>query len=99
MLRAPSYTAYNGVGVHTRTRLRSFILWRRGLDGKRPGFYGEPRHLTGLPPSSSEIFNSGRLTSPRKRSTSPRVPFRDANILVSNPLKYFNLLRKIFVIK
>lgn len=55
-LRPWSYTAYNGVGVRICTRLRSFILWWRGLDGKRPRFYGEPRHLTGLPPSSSEIF-------------------------------------------
>lgn len=63
-LRPWSYTAYNGVGVRICTRLRSFILWWRGLDGKRPRFYGEPRHLTGLPPSSNEIFRPGSHRQP-----------------------------------
>ena len=59
---------------------------------KRPGFYGEPRHLTGLPPSSSEIFNSGRFTSPRKRSASPRVPFHRRATILLCPFEIFQFV-------
>lgn len=37
--------------------MTSFILWRRDQGGNVLAFYGEPRHLTGLPPSPPVIFN------------------------------------------
>lgn len=37
--------------------MTSFILWRRDQGGNLLAFYGEPRHLTGLPPSPPVIFN------------------------------------------